>query len=110
MVYNLSILYFSLVAIFQLQLNNNVESRAFIMDDFKDYVKAQARPHENELQKYIKFLKASFTHGKASHLNAYDNLILDLFTHKNIDTKSINQTKNSDLMRLRPLLFKFKNQ
>ena len=81
MVFNFSLLYFSLFAILQLQSNNCVESRSFILDDLKDFAKAQARPRENELQKYITSLTNSLRQGNTAHLTSFDNIILELFLH-----------------------------
>ena len=93
MVYNLLLFCFSLVVIFQLQLNSHVESRAFIMDDLNNYVKTQARPRESVLQKYIKFLKASFTKGRTAHQITFNTLIWEASMNKTNGKKPTSQTK-----------------
>ena len=110
MAYNLFVLYFSLAAIFQLGLISYVQSRAFIMDDFKDYVDAQTRHQDNELQKFIKVLKASFTHRQTSHTNKFDKLTLKLMPQQKNATKLTKITKNRNTLRLNPVVWYLKNK
>ena len=108
MLYTFWLVYFSLFAILHLQLNKSVESRAFIHDDFKNYVQAQTKSRENELQKYTAFLKASFTQGKRAHLTSFDNFMLELFLQAQSEKKPTIQAKYtfSDTWRPRAGLFK----
>ena len=96
MVCKLSILCFSLVTILQLQLNNSVECRPFIIDDLMEYVKAQTRSHVNkEFHKYIMHLKITFKQGKtAHHLTAFDKLILTFYLCTKSENKRLDRNSN----------------
>ena len=98
------LLCFTLVVFVKIQMNSNAECRAFIVDDLKDYVKAKARPRENELYRYITFLKTSFTQKKTAHLTKNDILILELFMHATSENK---QTKTATDAQDR-VFYKFK--